>query len=72
TSSPRYPVQNNGKVEAAVKTVKRILKKETEPTLGLLAYRTSPLETGSSPCELLMGRKLRTTIPSSDVVLASG
>ncbi|XP_024880926.1 uncharacterized protein K02A2.6-like [Temnothorax curvispinosus] len=68
TSSPRYP-QSNGKVEAAVKTVKRILEKETEPTLGLLAYRTSPLETGSSPSELLMGRKLRTPVPCSAMTL---
>ncbi|XP_018374455.1 PREDICTED: uncharacterized protein K02A2.6-like [Trachymyrmex cornetzi] len=70
TNSPRYP-QSNGKVEAAVKAVKRILK-ETEPTLGLLAYSTSLLETGSSPCELLMGRKLRTTILSSGAMLTPG
>ncbi|UYV75694.1 K02A2.6-like [Cordylochernes scorpioides] len=31
---------------------------------GLLAYRTSPLENGFSPSELLMGRKLRTDLPT--------
>ena len=29
----------------------------------MLAYRASPLENGYSPAELLMGRKLRTTVP---------
>ena len=29
-----------------------------------MAYRATPLEVGYSPSELLMGRKLRTTVPS--------
>ena len=31
--------------------------------LAMLAYRSTPLENGYSPVELLMGRLLRTTIP---------
>ncbi|XP_046396811.1 uncharacterized protein K02A2.6-like [Ischnura elegans] len=62
TSSPYYP-KSNGLAEAAVKTVKNILAKERDPWLGFLAYRASPMESGYSPAELLMGRKLRTTLP---------
>ncbi|UYV61427.1 hypothetical protein LAZ67_1004797 [Cordylochernes scorpioides] len=40
-----------------------ILKKNQDPSLGLLEYRSTPLENGYSPAELLMGRKLRTTLP---------
>ncbi|CAM1296134.1 Uncharacterised protein r2_g539 [Pycnogonum litorale] len=68
TSSPRHP-QGNGAAERAVQTVKNILRKGLDPYLGLMAYRSSPLENGLSPAELLMGRKLRTTIPTLPVVL---
>ncbi|UYV63076.1 hypothetical protein LAZ67_2003063, partial [Cordylochernes scorpioides] len=62
TSSPRFP-QSNGMAEAGVKMAKLILKKNQDPSLGLLEYRSTPLENGYSPAELLMGRKLRTTLP---------
>uniref|UniRef100_A0A3P9ISX4 Integrase catalytic domain-containing protein n=1 Tax=Oryzias latipes TaxID=8090 RepID=A0A3P9ISX4_ORYLA len=50
TSSPRFP-QSNGEPERAVQTVKRLLKKSSDP------YR-------AFPAELLMGRRLRTTVPA--------
>ncbi|UYV66848.1 hypothetical protein LAZ67_4003074, partial [Cordylochernes scorpioides] len=62
TSSPRFP-QSNEMAEAGVKIAKLILKKNQDPSLGLLEYRSTPLENGYSPAELLMGRKLRTTLP---------
>ncbi|UYV72447.1 hypothetical protein LAZ67_9003186, partial [Cordylochernes scorpioides] len=62
TSSPRFP-QSNGMAEAGVKIAKLILKKNQDPSLGLLEYRSTPLENGYSPAELLMGRKLQTTLP---------
>ena len=64
TSSPGFP-QSNGKVESAVKIIKNIIKKEKDLWLGILAYRASPLLGEKSPSELLMGRRLRTTIPTS-------
>ena len=62
TSSPRYP-QGNGAAERAVRTVKGLLEKNDDPYLALMSYRSTPLENGYSPAELLMGRKMRTIIP---------
>ena len=57
SSSPRYP-RTNGEVERAVRTVKGPLKKNDDPYLALLPYRSTPLQTGLSRGELLMGRRL--------------
>ena len=62
TSSPRYP-QSNGEAERAVRTIKALLKKADDPLLALLAYRSTPLKNGYSPAELLMCRRLRSTVP---------
>ena len=67
TSSPHFP-QANGKVENAVKTAKRLLKKaqadNRDPYLALLDWRNTPTESlNSSPVQRLMGRRTRTTLP---------
>ena len=62
TSSPRYP-QSNGEAERAVRTIKSLLKKADDPLLALLAYRSTPLKNRYSPAELLMCRRLHTTVP---------
>ena len=64
TSSPYHP-RGNGEAERADQTVKNLLKKADDPYKALLAYRSTPLEVGFSPSELLMCRKLRTTVPMS-------
>ena len=45
--------------------MKNLLKKSEDPYLALMAYRSTPLEVGYSPSELLMSRTLRTTVPIS-------
>lgn len=69
TSSPTYP-QSNGLSEKAVQTVKRILKKASDPYIGLMEYRNTPV-TGMtySPSQLLMSRTTRTKIPVTQELL---
>ena len=61
-SSPKSP-QSNGEFERAIKTGKSLLQKSTDWYLALMAYRSTPLENGYSPSELLFNRKIRTTVP---------
>ncbi|GAA6082356.1 uncharacterized protein K02A2.6-like, partial [Tachysurus ichikawai] len=72
-SSPGY-AQSNGLAERTVKTAKHLLKKakqtNTDPFLALLTLRNTPVTgMGYSPVQLLMGRVLRSTLPSSRTVL---
>ena len=62
TSSPKYQ-QSNGLAEAAVKIAKNLIKKCDDVHEGLLAYRTTPLENGFSPAELMFSRKIRSMLP---------
>jgi transposase InsO family protein len=65
TSSPRYP-QSNGQVERMVQTMKRMIQKSDDPYLAIMSYRATPHPwCNLSPAELLMGRKMRTTIPQT-------
>ena len=68
TSSPRYP-QSNGEAERAVQTVNNLVKKDGDPYLAMLSYRSTPLRCGFSRAELLMARTLRTTVPTTRVSL---
>ncbi|KAK3730127.1 hypothetical protein QZH41_004833 [Actinostola sp. cb2023] len=73
TSSPNYP-QSNGRVENAVKTAKRLMKKTKEAGtdfyLALLDWRNTPTEgVNSSPAQRLYGRRTRTLLPTSATLL---
>lgn len=72
-SSPGYP-QSNGLAERTIKTVKQVLKKAertgADPHLALLLLRNTPITgTSHSPAQVLMGRVLRSTLPTSSEVL---
>ncbi|XP_012936961.1 uncharacterized protein LOC106011517 [Aplysia californica] len=40
-----------------------LLSKSDDPYLALMNYRSTPLQQGQSPAELLMDRKIRTRVP---------
>ena len=64
----------NGKVESAVKTAKRLLRKAleagTDPYLAILDYRNTLTQgIGSSPAQRLMGRRTKTLLPTTNQLL---
>ena len=69
TSSP-YFQSSNGEVERAIQTVKRMWNNSSDKQLALLDYCTTPLDgLNLSPSQLLMGRRLRNTLPMSKELL---
>ena len=68
TSSPKFP-QSNGEAERAVKTVKVLLKKSEDPYVAMLTYRSTPLQNGFSPSQLLMNHWLCTNLPMTEAQL---
>ena len=73
TSSPTY-AQSNGQAERCVQTLKGLFKKADEdcrdPYLALLEYRNTPV-TGLqyTPSQMLMGRLLRSKLPTKQTLL---
>lgn len=71
-TSPHYP-QSNGMVERHIQTIKNILRKGVEENkevpLLLLHYRNTPIDNNLSPAELLMSRKLRSSLPINPLQL---
>ena len=68
TSSPHYP-QSNGQAEKAVYISKMIFREE-DPVRTLMTYRSTPLPSlGESPASLMMGRQIRTSLPTLHVNL---
>uniref|UniRef100_A0A3B3T321 Uncharacterized protein n=1 Tax=Paramormyrops kingsleyae TaxID=1676925 RepID=A0A3B3T321_9TELE len=50
--------------ERTVQTIKNLLKKARDPYRALLADGATPMSNGYSPAQLLMGRRLRTSVPT--------
>ena len=61
---PHFP-EANGEAERAVQTTKNLLKKAQDSYKVLLNDRNTPLEgIKFSPAQLLMGRRLKTSLPA--------
>lgn len=64
TSSPGHQ-QSNGKAEAAVKIIKRLMRRADDPYLALLEYRNTPTaEMSTSPAERMLGHSTRSILPT--------
>ncbi|XP_064479027.1 uncharacterized protein K02A2.6-like [Ornithodoros turicata] len=72
TSSPCYP-KSNGQVERCVQTVKNTLRKAIvdgqDVDLAIMNYRATPSNHLSAPPDMLMGRKIRTLVPTYPALL---
>jgi len=72
TSSPHYPA-SNGQAENAVKIMKNMIKKVAssgeDVYQALQVYRSTPLEHGKSPAELLFNRRIRSNLPVTKKLL---
>ena len=73
TSSPEHAAPN-GQSERMIGTVKQLMRKANEdsrdPHLALLAYRNIPVAgMPYSPAQLLMSRKLRDSLPTTESLL---
>lgn len=53
-------------VQTAKKIFKKVLEERKDIYLALLYYRNMPVYENISPSQILMSRKLRTTIPDCD------
>ena len=77
-SSPHFP-QSNGLAESCVKNMKFLMKKCKENlkefNFRLLEWRNTPNQSGRSPAQIFLGRRLRTQLPtlsgSTDLDLAN-
>jgi len=70
TSSPYHP-RGHGEAESGVRIAKKILK-QSDPFVALMSYRATPhTATGVSPCQLMMGREIRTLSRTLDSTLKS-
>ncbi|CAC5401473.1 unnamed protein product [Mytilus coruscus] len=68
-TSPQYP-QANGQAERFVQTVKNLIKKSKDPYKAMLDYRNTPLdEIELSPAQLHIGRRLKSSLPTSAPLL---
>lgn len=73
-SSPGH-AQSNGQAERAVQTIKNLKNEaqsgKSDPYIALLEYRNTPLDgIGYSPVQLLMGRRLKSKVPTSVTLLS--
>lgn len=69
TSSPLHS-NSNGLAEKTVSIVKHLFLKAKqsgkEPYISILEYRNTPLDCGYSPNQLLMGRRTKSILPTTD------
>ena len=72
TSSPGHS-HSNGKAESAVKTAKKLMKRaelsKSEIYLSFLDPRNTPNDSGYSPAQCLMNRRIKTLLPVTSNLL---